>query len=84
MKSITELSRKPEIRAALAAYQERLEAIVEQAIAIQQIPAPTFEEEGRARFFEEQFKAHGLVGVYRDAVNNVYGRLPGAPSARQP
>jgi len=84
MKSITELSRKPEIRAALAAYQERLDEIVEQAITIQQIPAPTLEEEGRARFFEEQFKAHGLVDVSRDALNNVYGRLPGTAPTLPP
>lgn len=84
MKSINELSRNPDIRSALAEFQARLDGIVEQVIAIQQIPAPTFEEEARARFIEEQFKALGLEDVNRDALNNVYGRLPGTSSALPP
>lgn len=84
MKSINELSRNPDIRSALAEFQARLDGIVEQVIAIQQIPAPTFEEETRARFIEERFKALGLEDVNRDALNNVYGRLPGTSSALPP
>ena len=84
MKSINELSRNPDIRSALAEFQARLDDIVEQVIAIQQIPAPTFEEEARARFIEERFKALGIEDVNRDALNNVYGRLPGTSSALPP
>lgn len=84
MKSITELSRLPEVRSALAEFHEQLDAVVEQVIAIQQVPAPTFEEEGRARFFEELFKAHGLEDVSRDALNNVYGKLAGASPTQPP
>jgi tripeptide aminopeptidase len=51
---------------------------VEQAVAIQQIPAPTFQEQQRAAYVAEQFKALGLQEVQTDDVYNVYGRLPGA------
>ena len=84
MKPINELSRNPEIRSALAGFHERRNAIVEQVIAIQQVPAPTFEEERRARFIEEQFISHGLAEVGRDALNNVYGKLPGTSPERSP
>jgi acetylornithine deacetylase/succinyl-diaminopimelate desuccinylase-like protein len=68
------------MRKALAA---RKEAILDETIAIQQIPGPTFEEAQRAAYLLGRF-AHipGLDCVERDAVHNVYARLPGADSAR--
>ena len=50
---------------------------VEMAVAIQQIPAPTFSEQKRAEFIRSQFEAEGLCDVEIDALGNVYGRLPG-------
>lgn len=68
------------IRQALAA---RKEAILEEAAAIQQIPGPTFEEVQRAAYLVERFrKIPGLDSIERDAVHNVYARLPGAGSTR--
>ncbi len=58
-----------------------LPRLLDLAVAIQQIPAPTGEETARAAFVKERFAAEGLA-VETDAVGNVYARLPGASSAR--
>lgn len=51
--------------------------VVDRAIEIQQVPAPTFEESARAALVAEQFRALGLTRVDMDHVANVYGLLPG-------
>ncbi len=51
------------------------------AVTIQQIPAPTFAEQERAVFIQEQFSVAGLEDVCIDSVGNVYARLPGRGSA---
>ena len=48
------------------------------AIAIQQIPAPTFEEGERAEFVRGHFLEAGLQDVSVDEAGNVLARLPGA------
>ncbi|MCC6801780.1 MAG: M20/M25/M40 family metallo-hydrolase [Anaerolineae bacterium] len=50
---------------------------VEQAIIIQQIPAPTFAEKARAEHVMGMFQSLGLTNIDIDDVYNVYGRLPG-------
>jgi len=57
-----------------------LKRMLDLAVAIQQIPAPTFAEARRAAFVGEQFQAEGLADVSIDELGNVYGRLPGAGS----
>jgi acetylornithine deacetylase/succinyl-diaminopimelate desuccinylase-like protein len=54
------------------------------AVEIQQIPAPTFQEEQRARFVAERMCAAGLREVSRDAAGNVYACLPGRNPAARP
>ena len=54
---------------------------VEQAIAIQQIPAPTFAEKQRAEHVMSMFRTLGLTQIDIDDLNNVYGLLPGRPLA---
>ena len=49
--------------------------VVELAIQIQQIPAPTFQEQKRAEFVHDLFTAEGLDGVCMDDVGNVFARL---------
>ena len=49
------------------------ERVVERAVEIQQIPAPTFDESQRAEFVRKQFLEEGLKDVSVDAVGNVYG-----------
>lgn len=58
-----------------ARLTEMLSRIIDEAIAIQQIPAPTFHEGQRAAYIANRFK--GLDDVEVDALHNVYGRLPG-------
>ena len=56
---------------------------IRQALAIQQIPAPTFAEAQRAAYVAEQFSGLGLADVTTDAVHNVYGRVPGELPGRK-
>lgn len=51
------------------------ERVVDLAIQIQQIPAPTFEEEKRAEFVRELFEREGLSDVSVDEVGNVFGKF---------
>lgn len=51
---------------------------VEQALAIQQIPAPTFQEQRRSAWIASLFHAVGLQDVLIDELHNVFGRLPGS------
>lgn len=58
--------------------------VAERAIHIQQIPAPTFEEQQRARFVLAEFEAEGLSQVEIDPLGNVFACLPGADQDRPP
>ncbi len=51
------------------------ERVIELAIQIQQIPAPTFAEAARAEFVRELFEKEGLNNVEIDEAGNVYGLL---------
>ncbi|HEX2908680.1 MAG TPA: M20/M25/M40 family metallo-hydrolase [Phototrophicaceae bacterium] len=57
------------------------QTVIEQAVAIQQIPAPTFQEAQRAKYVAAEFRALALHQVETDAVHNVYGLLPGKNQA---
>jgi len=48
--------------------------LLDLAIQIQQIPAPTFQEAKRAEFVRDLFVKENLQDVSIDTVNNVYGR----------
>ena len=52
-----------------------IQRIIDLAIEIQQIPAPTFNETKRAEFVREVFEREGLSDVSIDEVGNVYGFL---------
>jgi acetylornithine deacetylase/succinyl-diaminopimelate desuccinylase-like protein len=84
MTSITDLSQQSPVRAALAGYRTGIDEIVEQIIAIQQVPAPTFAEAQRAHYMTAQFRAAGVAEVERDALHNVFARLPGGDANRPP
>jgi tripeptide aminopeptidase len=53
---------------------EQAHRVIELAVQIQQIPAPTFEESKRAEFVRALFAAEGLADVSIDDAGNVYGR----------
>ena len=55
--------------------------VVNEALQIQSIPAPTFDEARRAQYVKRRFQELGLDSVTVDPVNNVYGRLDGKSSA---
>lgn len=52
--------------------------VIQDAIDIQQIPAPTFAEDIRAAFIREKFTHYPLRDISTDSVYNVYGRWPGS------
>ncbi len=49
--------------------------ILNLAIDIQQIPAPTFAEKARGEFVEKLFAEEGLSDISTDKVGNIYGRI---------
>lgn len=55
--------------------------ILDLAVQIQQIPAPTFEESARAQFVLEKFRAEGWPDTKMDSAGNVYARLSGGGQA---
>lgn len=55
--------------------------VIELAVEIQQVPAPTFEEGERAEFVRAKFSEAGLSDVEIDATGNVYGRWRGGDAA---
>jgi acetylornithine deacetylase/succinyl-diaminopimelate desuccinylase-like protein len=56
--------------------------LLDLAIQIQQIPAPTFEEKQRAEFVRAAFIKEGLEDVESDSVSNVFGRWRGRGRAK--
>ena len=58
-----------------------LNRLLDLAIQIQQIPAPTFDETARGKFVLEMFSREGLSDLQTDSVGNVFARLPGNGSA---
>ncbi len=54
-----------------------VEQVLETAIEVQQIPAPTFVESRRGKYVRDRFQAEGLSEVSVDNLGNVYGCLPG-------
>lgn len=57
--------------------QAALPGLVQEIITICQIPAPTYEEEGRTRYVRERMAALGLSDVAVDDIGDVVGRIPG-------
>src|SRR3954469_2866360 len=56
---------------------DQINWVVEQGIAIQQIPAPTFSEKVRAEYVANQFKQFGLQQIKIDELYNVTGLMQG-------
>jgi len=57
--------------------QATFQRVIELAIAIQQIPAPTFQEQARVAFVRERFLAEGGMQVEEDGAGNVLACLVG-------
>jgi acetylornithine deacetylase/succinyl-diaminopimelate desuccinylase-like protein len=56
---------------------DTIDRIIDLVVRIQQIPAPTFEEGGRAEFVRGLFASENLAEVFVDGIGNVLARLPG-------
>jgi len=54
---------------------DTIEHIIELAIQIQQIAAPTFHEEDRGKFVQKLFLTEGLRNVATDEAGNVFGQF---------
>ena len=80
MNRVLKIAKNEQVRPILDGFRVQVEDVVELAIAIQQVPAPTFAEQRRADFIETKFLEIGLVEVAQDEIANVYGRLPGSES----
>ncbi|MDJ0752563.1 MAG: M20/M25/M40 family metallo-hydrolase [Ardenticatenaceae bacterium] len=83
-KSISSLRHDPAVDEALISFRRDLNHGVELAIAIQQIPAPTFSEGDRAKRVLQYFVDLGLSETQLDSLFNVYGRLAGQRSDLPP
>ena len=59
-----------------------VERVLELAVQIQQIPAPTFHEQKRAAYVRDQFAAEGLDEVCIDETGNVLARWAGTGDAK--
>ncbi len=63
----------------MKAFVKRL---LDLAVEVQQIPAPTFAEATRAQFVRGLFEAESLQDISVDEVDNVFARLPGEGKAK--
>jgi tripeptide aminopeptidase len=52
--------------------------VLDLAVKIQQIPAPTFGEAQRSAFISQRFQSEGISDVSVDHLGNVFARLPGS------
>lgn len=85
MNKIDRIASHLQMRRALESFYVRSDEFIDWIIAIQQIPAPTFQEARRAGYIETRFAELGLQDVRQDSLHNVYGRYPGThPGAHKP
>jgi len=83
MNSIAAFSASPRVEALHQVLSDQVGSIVDSAIAIQQIAAPTFDEARRAEYVRHQFEQiDGVADITVDALYNVYARLPGSAPQR--
>lgn len=66
----------PAVRRALLELAD-FRPVLETAIAVQQVPAPTFDEAARSALVLDRLRALGLRDTECDEIGNVYGRRPG-------
>ncbi|MEZ4861436.1 MAG: M20/M25/M40 family metallo-hydrolase [Caldilineaceae bacterium] len=67
----------PAVRAALAGFSTQLSQMIDLCIQVQQIAAPTDEEDVRAAWVADYLRRLQLAEVSTDGQRNVYARIPG-------
>lgn len=75
---VSRLIRRGEVARALSEIERRHPQVMSWQRALAQIPAPTGDEGGRARYMQRQFEIVGLEDVHIDTTGNVLGRFAGA------
>jgi acetylornithine deacetylase/succinyl-diaminopimelate desuccinylase-like protein len=72
------LLKDPSVRAALEALRRDEPRVIEDQVALTQIPAPGFHEAARAAAMKRRFEEAGLLNVRIDKAGNVIGERPGS------
>lgn len=72
-----ELTTRPDVSAALDALRVDEPRLLEDQIALCEVPAPPFKEQARAERYSDSFREIGLVNVRIDREGNVLGERPG-------
>ncbi len=80
--SVAAVAELPAIQEAVKVFSREANWIMQQQVRVTTIPAPPFQEEQRAFYLAEQFKALGLEDVNIDDTGNVLGTWPGADPER--
>ena len=73
---------EPGLAAALSWLDRHAGSILDEAVTICAIPAPTFDEAERAEYVRRRFESLGLREVARDGAGNVRGLRPGSGTGR--
>ncbi len=74
------LMTRPDVQEGLRQLEEAVEQVLQEAIRICEIPAPTFAEAERGKYVAQRMQMLGLQEVTTDTVGNVRGILPGSPA----
>lgn len=72
------LLQKPEMQKALASVDARQAAILEEWIAVTEIPAPSTKEQARARYVRAEMEKLGLTDIRSDELMNLSGVRKGS------
>jgi acetylornithine deacetylase/succinyl-diaminopimelate desuccinylase-like protein len=81
LKKIVQFLTAPALASLRATIAAAAPLVLDEAVRIQQIPAPTFHEDERAAYLVQRFRQLGLAQVEVDSLHTVYGCLPGANPA---
>src|SRR6478609_6726492 len=71
------LMKQPSVASAVRMADGLEPWVIDQQIALCEVPAPPFAEKARAEVYRQAFIRHGLSNVRIDAVGNVVGERPG-------
>ena len=74
---IRTLRERPAVKAALQHLSDQYDRVITDLVAITQIPAPSFKEQARAKFFAERLREAGLKDTHIDEEGNVVAERPG-------
>jgi acetylornithine deacetylase/succinyl-diaminopimelate desuccinylase-like protein len=77
---VDRIANHPAVRSAQQFIDADHDRIIQEIIAINEVPAPPFKEAERARVFAQMLKGSGLANVEIDPEGNVLGLRPGSGS----